>query len=99
VAAPREKHRVHPAWWAVILFAVIAAIVVVCSMLFAGTLRTFVPVTLTSERAGLVMESGAKVKLRGVEVGRVSAIKPATSRPTWKPRSAPPRRSERSTST
>jgi phospholipid/cholesterol/gamma-HCH transport system substrate-binding protein len=74
VAAPREKHRVHPAWWAVILFAVIAAIVVVCSMLFAGTLRTFVPVTLTSERAGLVMESGAKVKLRGVEVGRVSAI-------------------------
>jgi phospholipid/cholesterol/gamma-HCH transport system substrate-binding protein len=74
VAAPREKHRVHPAWWAVILFAVIAAIVVVCSMLFAGTLRTFVPVTLTSERAGLVMESGAKVKMRGVEVGRVSAI-------------------------
>jgi len=61
-------------WWAVILFAVIAAIVVVCSMLFAGTLRTFVPVTLTSERSGLVMESGAKVKMRGVEVGRVSAI-------------------------
>ena len=40
-------------------------------MLFAGTLRSFVPVTLTSDRAGLVMETGAKVKMRGVEVGRV----------------------------
>jgi phospholipid/cholesterol/gamma-HCH transport system substrate-binding protein len=30
---------------------------------------------LTSDRSGLVMESGAKVKMRGVEVGRVAAIK------------------------
>ena len=30
--------------------------------------------TLTSDRAGLVMESGAKVKMRGVQVGRVEAI-------------------------
>jgi phospholipid/cholesterol/gamma-HCH transport system substrate-binding protein len=74
MAGRREGSRVHPVWWAVILFAVIAAIVVVSSMLFAGTLRTFVPVTLTSDRSGLVMESGAKVKMRGVEVGRVAAI-------------------------
>jgi phospholipid/cholesterol/gamma-HCH transport system substrate-binding protein len=33
-----------------------------------------VPVTLASDRAGLVMESGAKVKMRGVEVGRVASI-------------------------
>ena len=32
------------------------------------------PVTLTSDRAGLVMETGAKVKMRGVQVGRVSTI-------------------------
>jgi phospholipid/cholesterol/gamma-HCH transport system substrate-binding protein len=41
---------------------------------FSGTFRSFVPVTLTSDRAGLVMESGGKVKMRGVEVGRVAAI-------------------------
>lgn len=42
--------------------------------MFAGTFRSFVPVTLKSDRAGLVMEPGAKVKLRGVQVGRVGAI-------------------------
>src|SRR6202022_2323277 len=42
--------------------------------LFAGTLRSEVPATLTSDRAGLVMETNAKVKLRGVQVGRVSGI-------------------------
>jgi len=52
------------------LFAVILAIVAVCSALFAGSFTTYAPVTLTSDRAGLVMEPGAKVKLRGVEVGR-----------------------------
>ncbi len=40
--------------------------------MFAGTFKSYVPVTLTSDRAGLVMETGAKVKLRGVQVGRVS---------------------------
>jgi phospholipid/cholesterol/gamma-HCH transport system substrate-binding protein len=37
-----------------------------------------VPVTLTSDRSGLVMESDAKVKLRGVQVGRVAAIEGGT---------------------
>jgi long-chain acyl-CoA synthetase len=41
---------------------------------FAGTFRSYVPVTLTSDRSGLVMETGAKVELRGVQVGRVSQI-------------------------
>jgi len=61
-------------WWALGLFALIAAIVMVCSALFAGSFNAYVPVTLTSDRTGLVMEPGAKVKLRGVEVGRVAAI-------------------------
>lgn len=74
MAARRGESRVHPVWWAVTLFAVIIAIVVVCSVLFAGTFNTYVPVTLTSDRAGLVMESGAKVKMNGVEVGRVATI-------------------------
>jgi phospholipid/cholesterol/gamma-HCH transport system substrate-binding protein len=73
-ARRKGESRIHPVWWAVVLFAVIAAIVLVCSSLFAGTFSSFVPVTLTSDRSGLVMESGAKVKMRGVEVGRVAAI-------------------------
>jgi phospholipid/cholesterol/gamma-HCH transport system substrate-binding protein len=61
-------------WWALALFALIIAIVWVCSALFAGSFNGYVPVTLTSDRTGLVMEPGAKVKLRGVEVGRVAAV-------------------------
>ena len=44
------------------------------SALFAGTFTSYVPVTLTSDRSGLVMETNAKVKMRGVQVGRVSQI-------------------------
>ena len=46
----------------------------VTSALFGGTFKSYVTVTLTSDRTGLVMETGAKVKMRGVQVGRVSAI-------------------------
>jgi phospholipid/cholesterol/gamma-HCH transport system substrate-binding protein len=56
------------------LLAVVCAIVFVCLGLFAGSFTSYVPVTLTTDRTGLVMESGAKVKLRGVEVGRVATI-------------------------
>lgn len=64
----------HPLWWTAALFATVIGLVLVCSAAFAGTFRRYVPVTLTSDRSGLVMESGAKVKLRGVEVGRVAGI-------------------------
>jgi phospholipid/cholesterol/gamma-HCH transport system substrate-binding protein len=71
-----RKHpdRVHPLWWAAIMFATIIALVLVCTAVFAGTFNSYVPVTLTSDRTGLVMEPGAKVKMRDVEVGRVGAI-------------------------
>ena len=42
------------------MFVVVVAIPVVCSAAFAGSFRSFVPVTLESERSGLVMEPGAK---------------------------------------
>ena len=71
--------RIHPAWWTATLVAVIATFVWLCSALFAGTLTKSVAVTLTSDRAGLVMESGAKVKLRGVPVGRVVGVEPGSS--------------------
>jgi phospholipid/cholesterol/gamma-HCH transport system substrate-binding protein len=69
-----RRHGIHPLWWAAGLFTVIIAIAALCSAAFAGSFTPSVPVTLTSDRSGLVMESGAKVKMRGVEVGRVSSI-------------------------
>ncbi|MDT5128840.1 MAG: phospholipid/cholesterol/gamma-HCH transport system substrate-binding protein [Mycobacterium sp.] len=56
------------------LVALIVGITTMTAMLFSGTLKSYVSVTLTSDRAGLVMESGGKVKMRGVQVGRVSQI-------------------------
>jgi phospholipid/cholesterol/gamma-HCH transport system substrate-binding protein len=69
-----DDSGLHPGWFTLILVVVFAVLIWLSYALFAGTLRSEVPVTLTSERAGLVMETNAKVKLRGVQVGRVSAI-------------------------
>jgi phospholipid/cholesterol/gamma-HCH transport system substrate-binding protein len=69
----RDDSR-HPLRWALTLFAVIMGIVLLTVVLFRGTFTSYVPVTLTSERAGLVMDPGGKVKLRGVQVGRVIAV-------------------------
>ena len=41
---------------------------------YSGSLKSYVPVTVAAERSGLVMESGAKVMLNGVQVGRVSGV-------------------------
>ena len=62
------------AWWPLVLLAVIALLVFTTAASFFGLFRSSVPVTLTSDRSGLVLENGAKVKLRGVDVGRVSHI-------------------------
>lgn len=53
---------------------VIGATIAVALGLFQGDFTTTVPVTVVSPRAGLVMNPEAKVKLRGVEVGKVSSI-------------------------
>ncbi|BBA90168.1 MCE family protein [Mycobacterium pseudoshottsii] len=53
---------------------VIALIVAVAVGLFRGDFTQSVPVTVVSPRAGLVMNPDAKVKMRGVEVGKVAAI-------------------------
>lgn len=67
-------YGLHTAWWTAILVAVIAAITAMTSVSFTGSLKAYVPVTLTSDRSGLVMEPGAKVKLRGVQVGVVGGL-------------------------
>lgn len=69
-----DRSGLHPAWWTTILIVVLAALVWLTAALFSGSLNKYVDVTLTSDRAGLVMETGAKVKMRGVQVGRVSSI-------------------------
>lgn len=69
-----RRERIDPIWWAPVLFVVIGSIIAVTALLFNGTLKKVVPVTVVSDRAGLVMEPGAKVKLRGVQIGRVDAI-------------------------
>ncbi len=69
-----KRRGIHPLWWTAALFATVIGLVLLCSAIFAGTFRKYVPVTLTADRSGLVMETGAKVKLNGVQVGRVSGI-------------------------
>lgn len=70
----RGKPRIANAWWSLILLFAVVALVFVTVTSFRGTFRSVVPVTLSADRTGLVMETGAKVKLRGVDVGRVSQI-------------------------
>ncbi|MFZ0874990.1 MAG: MlaD family protein, partial [Pseudonocardiaceae bacterium] len=68
------EHRIPTAWWTLILFAAVGVFLFVTLGAFTGVGRSYVPVTLTSDRAGLVLETNAKVMLRGVQVGRVSQI-------------------------
>jgi phospholipid/cholesterol/gamma-HCH transport system substrate-binding protein len=53
---------------------VIAVIFAVAVGLFRGDFTKTVPVTVVSPRAGLVMNPEAKVKMRGVVVGKVASI-------------------------
>ncbi len=69
-----RRGKIDPIWWAPVLLLVVIAISTLTAMLFSGTLRSYEPLTLVSDRAGLVMEDGAKVKLRGVQVGEVTNI-------------------------
>lgn len=70
-----SDRRLHPAVWALILVVIVVLFVAITLSRFVGVFEPSVPLVLTSERAGLVMEAGAKVKLRGVQVGKVSNIR------------------------
>ena len=56
------------------LFVALALIFALAVALFRGSFTETVPVTVISDRAGLVMDKDAKVKMRGVQVGKVSDI-------------------------
>jgi virulence factor Mce-like protein len=54
--------------------AVVVAVVAVAVGLFQGSFTDTTPVTVLSPRAGLVMNPDAKVKMHGVQVGKVASI-------------------------
>jgi len=56
------------------LVVAIGLIIALAIAMFRGSFAQTVPVTVISERAGLVMNPDAKVKMRGVQVGQVSKI-------------------------
>ena len=64
----------HPGWWTLIFLIAVAGTIALTTVLFSGAFTPSVPVTLTSDRAGLVMDRGAKVTMRGVQVGRVGRV-------------------------
>ncbi|KMO67878.1 MCE family protein [Mycolicibacterium chlorophenolicum] len=66
-----------------LLGALLLVVVAVAGMLiflqFRGDFRRSAELTLVSDRAGLVVEPGAKVTFNGVEVGRVAGIDQTTA--------------------
>ena len=54
----------------------LAAIVALAVGLFQDSFRNTLPVTVLTDRAGLVMYPDAKVKLNGAQVGKVASIDP-----------------------
>jgi phospholipid/cholesterol/gamma-HCH transport system substrate-binding protein len=70
----RRAVGLHPALWTLILVVVLTVTPVLTGLAFNRDLQPYARVTLVSERAGLVMEPYAKVKFRGVQVGRISSI-------------------------
>ncbi|EID09972.1 virulence factor Mce [Mycobacterium xenopi RIVM700367] len=57
-----------------VTIVVIVGIVAVALNLFRGGFAETVPITVLSPRAGLVMNPDAKVKMRGVQIGKVDTI-------------------------
>ena len=74
----RRRRGVDPIWWAPVLVLVVVAVSTLTAMAFEGTLKETVPLTVISDRAGLVMEDDAKVKLRGVQIGEVAKVQSYT---------------------
>lgn len=56
------------------LILLIVGVMVFTAGMFTRSFRSSIPVTITAQRAGLILETNAKVKFRGIEVGRVSGV-------------------------
>jgi phospholipid/cholesterol/gamma-HCH transport system substrate-binding protein len=73
-ARPPAGRNYLPLLLGLITVVSICLIFAVAVGLFQGSFTETVPVTVISQRAGLVMNSDAKVKMRGVQVGKVASI-------------------------
>jgi len=69
-----EAKRSHVRIAAAILGALVVAAVVVTYLSYTAAFTPTDAVTVTSPRAGLVMERDAKVKYRGIQIGKVESI-------------------------
>lgn len=56
------------------MIVAIGLIIALTIGLFQGSFTKTEPITVISDRAGLVMNNDAKVKMRGVDVGKVDSI-------------------------
>ncbi len=72
--APASGRSNLPALLGLITVVVIVGIFALAIGMFRGSFTPTVPVTVIAKRAGLVMNPDAKVKMRGVQVGKVSSI-------------------------
>jgi len=70
----RQIPRIGSGWLALLLVVVVGGLIALALGAFDQKFTPTVPVTLTSDRSGLVMEPYAKVKMRGVQVGRVATV-------------------------
>ncbi|MDI3315374.1 MAG: MCE family protein [Mycobacterium sp.] len=70
----RREHQYARPLAGLVTVAVIAGAFVLAALLYQGDFTQTVPVTVVSPRAGLVMNPEAKVKMRGVQVGKVASI-------------------------
>lgn len=61
----------RPSVWAAILVGLIVLVTALSGAMYLGLFKSWVPVTLTSDRTGLQMETDSKVMLNGVQVGKV----------------------------
>ncbi|MFE9320693.1 MCE family protein [Nocardia sp. NPDC052278] len=66
----------------VLLLAALLGVVWLCLASFRGAFHSVVRAQVVSDRSGLVMEPGSKVKLHGVPVGTVESVSLAAGRST-----------------
>ncbi|MUL83923.1 MULTISPECIES: MCE family protein [unclassified Mycolicibacterium] len=69
-----SKHRRHARIAAAILAAIVAAAVIFTYLSYTAAFTPTDTVSLTAPRAGLVMDRDAKVKYRGIQIGKVTDI-------------------------
>ena len=70
----RDAKRSHVRIAAAILAAILLAATVFTYLSYTAAFTSTDTVTVTSPRAGLVMEQDAKVKYRGIQIGKVKTI-------------------------